>query len=80
MIAVTNVGHIPHIITSYTLIISVQLAYKTIMFPIPDGVFDSGPIIPGQSYTLDTSHLSPGTYTFQCDIHPWMLGTLHVNS
>ena len=60
MITVTNDGHIPHTITSYTHIIPVQIAYKTIMIPIPDGVFDSGPIIPGQSFSLDTSHLAPG--------------------
>lgn len=79
VITVTNNGHIPHTFTSYTLIIPVQVAYKTIMIPIPDGVFDSNAILPGQSYTLDTSHLAPGTYTFHCDFHPWMLGTLHVN-
>jgi copper-containing nitrite reductase len=42
------------------------------------GVFDSGMINPGQgwSYTFNT----PGTYQYHCTIHPWMTGTVIVES
>ena len=45
--------------------------------------FNSSPtkdayIMPGGSWTLDTSTLDPGQYDFYCTIHPWMVGTLTV--
>jgi plastocyanin len=56
---------------------------RLISFPIPDGTFDSltvapNGILPGTSFTLDTSNLAPGTYHYFCDFHPWMQGTLTV--
>ncbi len=40
------------------------------------GLFDSGNIAPGQtySYTFD----SPGVYSYDCVYHPWMQGTVTV--
>lgn len=35
-------------------------------------------ILPGQSFSLDTSKLAPGVYQYHCDIHEWMQGTLIV--
>jgi plastocyanin len=45
--------------------------------------FNSSPtaddtIKPGQSWTLDTSTLDPGQYSFFCALHPWMVGSLTV--
>jgi plastocyanin len=42
----------------------------------PDGVFDSGDLPPGQTYshTFDT----PGTFPYYCTPHPWMKGTVIV--
>ena len=40
------------------------------------GVFDSGLVMVGQSYsfTFDTA----GTYPYHCQVHPWMLGSVIV--
>jgi len=40
--------------------------------------FDSGQLQNGQSFTLNTSNLSPGTYSFHCSIHPSMTGTITI--
>lgn len=45
--------------------------------------FDSSPtrealIMPGNSWTLDTSNLDPGHYGYYCRLHPWMVGSLTV--
>lgn len=37
-----------------------------------DYTFDSGMINPGESYQIDTSVLSAGTYEYFCLVHPWM--------
>lgn len=42
--------------------------------------FDSSPtrdalVMPGMSFTLDTSTLDTGNYMFYCTLHPWMVGT-----
>lgn len=34
--------------------------------------FDSGLMSAGDTYRLDTSTLSPGTYEYICIVHPWM--------
>ena len=41
------------------------------------GAFDAGPLAPGASFTqtFDT----PGTYTYHCQIHPFMTGTIVVS-
>jgi plastocyanin len=50
-------------------------------YPLPDGFFDSGflgyePTTGGGSpvWTLDTTGLQPGRYTYFCRVHPWMRG------
>jgi plastocyanin len=45
--------------------------------------FDSSPsretlVTPGNSWTLDTGTLDPGTYAYFCRIHPWMVGEVTV--
>jgi plastocyanin len=45
--------------------------------------FDSTPdssarIMPGESWTLDTSTLDPGHYAYYCRLHLWMLGSITV--
>jgi plastocyanin len=33
---------------------------------------------PGASWTLDTSTVDPGHYSYFCSIHPWMVGSITV--
>ena len=40
------------------------------------GIFDSGPIPPGGSFTFTFD--SPGTYEYYCVYHPWMTGEVVV--
>ena len=40
--------------------------------------FDSGVIYPQKNVIVDTTKLKPGTYQFECSIHPFMRGTLIV--
>ena len=42
------------------------------------GLFYSGIIQPGASWTY--TFTSPGTYPYVCDPHPWMTGTIIVDS
>lgn len=47
--------------------------------------FDSSPnqqalLMPGDSFTLDTSSLQPGNYTYFCKLHPWMVAAFTVVS
>src|SRR5919112_348935 len=42
-----------------------------------DGAFDSGTLQPGQSYSFVFD--KPGTYTYHCNIHPDMTGTITVS-
>ena len=42
------------------------------------GVFYSGMIQPGSSWTY--TFTSSGTYPYHCDPHPWMTGTVIVDS
>jgi len=44
--------------------------------PTPDGIFDSGMVNAGESwsYTFD----EPGTYPYYCMVHAWMQGTVIV--
>ena len=78
MVTVANNGHILHTLTSYTDTIAFTEGGHTLTIPIEDGTFDSDAIAPGSSYTLATAALNKGTYTFFCEFHPWMLGTLTV--
>jgi len=42
------------------------------------GLFYSGMISPGASWTY--TFTTPGTYPYHCDPHPWMTGTIIVES
>ena len=42
-----------------------------------DGAFDAGPLAPGASFTQ--TFTTPGTYTYHCQIHPFMTGTIVVS-
>lgn len=42
------------------------------------GAFDSGLVGGGKSFTLDTSSLAAGTYSYHCTPHPLMKGTVIV--
>lgn len=44
------------------------------------GAFDSGFISPGTQWTLQTANLAPGTYTYHCNIHTTMQGTIIIQS
>ncbi len=41
-----------------------------------DGSFDSGAIAPGQTFTY--TFTKPGTYSYLCVYHPWMVGSVRV--
>jgi hypothetical protein len=41
-----------------------------------DGGFDSGPLQPGESFTVDFDHA--GVWNYACRIHPQMRGLVHV--
>lgn len=43
-----------------------------------DGVFSSGNMAPGQSFTF--TFTSPGTYAYHCTYHPWMVATVIVKA
>lgn len=45
-------------------------------FGSPDGLFDSGRFMPGESWTLTFEQ--EGMYQYFCTIHPWMEGTVIV--
>lgn len=52
---------------------------------ISGAAFNSTPsadmrLMPGSSFTLDTSSLNPGQYVYYCTIHPWMVGTISVTA
>jgi plastocyanin len=42
------------------------------------GVFDSGNMAPGQTYSFTFS--APGTYAYHCTYHPWMTATVIVKA
>lgn len=44
-----------------------------------DSSFDTGPILPGQSKSINIVHNS-GTIAYYCEIHPWMQATIQVES
>lgn len=43
----------------------------------PDGVFDSGLVLAGDSFQFTFE--DPGEYPYFCIVHPWMEGIIRVN-
>ncbi|HET7390720.1 MAG TPA: hypothetical protein VFJ51_07840 [Nitrososphaeraceae archaeon] len=43
-----------------------------------DGSFNTGPILPGESYTIPIDH-NPGSVGYFCQIHPWMQAMMYVS-
>jgi plastocyanin len=76
-VTVTNNGMLMHTFSSYTITIPVTEGFKALTIPISDGVFNQT-ITPGHSWTLDTSTLKTGTYTYACLFHPWMKGSIDI--
>ncbi|OLD02572.1 hypothetical protein AUG19_09315 [archaeon 13_1_20CM_2_54_9] len=76
-VTVSNDGHIFHTFSTYSSLVPFQEGFKTLMFPISDGLVNQT-LAPGQSWTLDTGQLNAGTYNFACLFHPWMLGTVII--
>ena len=35
-------------------------------------------LMPGASWTLDTSGVEPGHYSYYCSLHPWMVGQITI--
>lgn len=54
--------------------ISHSTAYDTVTSD--SGLFDSGPMRPGGSYSH--TFLTPGVYAYHCAFHPWMMGSVTV--
>lgn len=75
----TNMGSEPHTVTSFSSRASFNLEGALVQIPVPDGVFDSGPLNVGSSFTLNTANLAPGTYWIFCEFHPWMVGAVVVS-
>jgi len=44
----------------------------------PDGLFDSGIMNAGDTFTLQTTGMSPGTYNYLCIVHPWMVASIEL--
>lgn len=43
-----------------------------------NGTWDSGFIQPGHTFTLNFTNIPPGTYFYQCKVHPFMTGEIIV--
>ena len=54
--------------------VSHSLSYDTVTGA--NGTFDSGPIAPGQ--TFSHTFANPGTFSYLCVYHPWMVGSVRV--
>lgn len=51
------------------------------LFTVQGALDDIGPgklLAPGTVWSLDTTTLAPGTYSYACKIHPGMMGTLTI--
>ena len=43
-----------------------------------DGSFNTGPVLPDESYTISIDH-NPGSVGYFCQIHPWMQGMMYIS-
>lgn len=43
-------------------------------------IFDSGLMIEGDVFTLDTTDMKVGEYVYECSFHPWMVATLVIEA
>jgi len=75
LVTVSNMGFIPHTVTS-----------GTEGAPGEGSEFNSGfgdnpaaYVYPGLMFTIDTSTLSVGSHPYFCDLHPWMKGVIQVD-
>jgi plastocyanin len=75
----------PYFIPTYALVLSgARISwdnkdYVAHTATATDGSFNTGPILPTESYTL-TIDRNPGTVAYFCQIHPWMQAMLNVSS
>ena len=76
LVAISNMGFIPHTVTS-----------GTEGAPGEGSEFNSGfgddpaaYVYPGLTFTVDTSTLSVGSHPYFCDLHPWMKGVIQVDA
>lgn len=44
----------------------------------PDGVFDSGDLLPGETFSF--TFTEPGSFDYFCTPHPWMVGSIVVEA
>jgi len=44
----------------------------------PDGLFDSSLFMAGTTFSVKFEDYEPGDYAYFCMVHPWMVGTVHV--
>ena len=63
-----------HTVTSGTG--SGRFGWMSDNFGTPDGIFDSGRFMPGESWTYEFK--DSGTFSYFCTIHPWMEGIVLV--
>ncbi len=69
----TNDGFIPHTVTSAVPGQPEGSAFNSGLAEDPAHY-----LFPGMTFSVDTSSLPPGVYPYECDLHPWMQGTLIV--
>jgi len=75
----------PYFIPSYALVpldarvTWVNKDYVAHTATATDGSFNTGPILPDQSYTIPINH-NPGSVGYFCQIHPWMQAMMYVSS
>ena len=46
----------------------------------PDGFFDSGLFLSGETFLFNFNSFAPGVYPYYCMVHPWMEGVIQVAS
>jgi plastocyanin len=79
---INNYG--PYFIPSYALVplnarvTWINRDYVAHTATATDGSFNTGPVLPDQSYTIPIDH-NPGSVGYFCQIHPWMQAMLYVS-